>query len=344
MKDIEYFEDVTSLQIAPRAFFSANHDEIMAGCTTDVYFVKTRDLLRENGSLDAPVVAEIFSKEAGIFAGLQEVLALLKDKGVKVYALEEGMPFSPKEVVCRIHGPYGAFGMYETVILGFLASSSGWATASRECVRAANGKPVLCFGARHVHPAVAPVMERVALVAGGCAGASCILGAKLAGAEPQGTIPHAAVLIVGDTVTTAILYDNILPESETRIILVDTFKDEAEESLLVARALKKKLDGVRLDTPGERGGVSPALVEEVRWRLNLEGFSHVRIVASGGLNPERIQLLSQAGADIFGVGSYIAHATPRDMTMDLKVINGKPIAKRGRFPGIEHNPRLRRFL
>ena len=83
MKDIEYFEDVTSLQIAPRAFFSANHDEIMAGCTTDVYFVKTRDLLRENGSLDAPVVAEIFSKEAGIFAGLQEVLALLKDKGVK---------------------------------------------------------------------------------------------------------------------------------------------------------------------------------------------------------------------------------------------------------------------
>lgn len=344
MKDIEYFEDVTSLQIAPRAFFSANHDEIMAGCTTDVYFVKTRDLLRENGSLDAPVVAEIFSKEAGIFAGLQEVLALLKDKGVKVYALEEGMPFSPKEVVCRIHGPYGAFGMYETVILGFLASSSGWATASRECVRAANGKPVLCFGARHVHPAVAPVMERVALVAGGCAGASCILGAKLAGAEPQGTIPHAAVLIVGDTVTTAILYDNILPESEARIILVDTFKDEAEESLLVARALKKKLDGVRLDTPGERGGVSPALVEEVRWRLNLEGYSHVRIVASGGLNPERIQLLSQAGADIFGVGSYIAHATPRDMTMDLKVIKGKPIAKRGRFPGIEHNPRLKRFL
>ena len=344
MKDIEYFEDVTSLQIAPRAFFSANHDEIMAGCTTDVYFVKTRDLLRENGSLDAPVVAEIFSKEAGIFAGLQEVLALLKDKGVKVYALEEGMPFSPKEVVCRIHGPYGAFGMYETVILGFLASSSGWVTASRECVRAANGKPVLCFGARHVHPAVAPVMERVALVAGGCAGASCILGAKLAGAEPQGTIPHAAVLIVGDTVTTAILYDNVLPESETRIILVDTFKDEAEESLLVARALKKKLDGVRLDTPGERGGVSPALVEEVRWRLNLEGFSHVRIVASGGLNPERIQLLSQAGADIFGVGSYIAHATPRDMTMDLKVINGKPIAKRGRFPGIEHNSRLKRFL
>jgi len=344
MKNIEYFDDVRSLQLSPRKFLSADHDEIMAGYTTDIYFVKTRDLLKENGRLDVPVVAEIFSKESGVFAGLSEVLSLLKDKGVKVYALEEGMAFSPKEVVCRIHGPYGSFGMYETVILGFLASSSGWATAARECVKAAEGKPVLCFGARHVHPAVAPVMERVALVAGGCTGASCILGAKLAGAEPQGTIPHAAVLIVGDTVRTAILYDSVLPEQESRIILVDTFKDEAEESLLVARALGKKLDGVRLDTPGERGGVSPSLVREVRWRLNMEGFSHVQIVVSGGLNPDKIRLLSQAGADVFGVGSYIAHATPRDMTMDLKVIDGTPIAKRGRLPGIEENPRLKRFL
>ena len=76
----------------------------------------------------------------------------------------------------------------------------------------------------------------------------------------------------------------------------------------------------------------------------MEGFSHVQIVVSGGLNPDKIRLLSQAGADVFGVGSYIAHATPRDMTMDLKVIDGTPIAKRGRLPGIEENPRLKRFL
>ena len=56
------------------------------------------------------------------------------------------------------------------------------------CIRD-RGKPVLCFGARHVHPAVAPVMERAAVV-GGADGASCILGAKLAGLEPSGTVPH----------------------------------------------------------------------------------------------------------------------------------------------------------
>ena len=41
---------------------------------------------------------------------------------------------------------------------------------------------------------------------------------------------------------------------------------------------------MRLDTPGERGGVAPGLVEEVRVRLDQAGFSQVKIVVSGGLN------------------------------------------------------------
>jgi nicotinate phosphoribosyltransferase len=187
-------------------------------------------------------------------------------------------------------------------------------------------------------------MERAAVVAGGCAGASCILGAKLAGIEPKGTIPHAAILIVGDTVSLARVYDEVLEEGEPRLILVDTFKDEAEESLRVAGALGEKLSGVRLDTPSERGGVSPELVREVRWRLDKAGFGHVSIVASGGLNPDTISRLREAGVDSFGVGSYIAHATPRDMTMDIKMVDGIPIAKRGRFPGIIENPKLEKIL
>ena len=58
------------------------------------------------------------------------------------------------------------------------------------------------------------------------------------------------------------------------------------------------------------------------------------------LNPTRIKELAEAGADIFGVGSYIAHAVPMDMTMDLKEIDGKPLAKRGRLPGALENKRL----
>jgi hypothetical protein len=40
------------------------------------------------------------------------------------------------------------------------------------------------------------------------------------------------------------------------------------------------------------------------------------------------------------VGSYISGARPVDFTGDLKEIDGRPIAKRGRIPGLTLSPRL----
>lgn len=325
-----------------RKFYSATPEEILRGATTDIYFVRTYEILANLGLLDTPVMAEVFCRREGIFAGVEEVVQLLEDKQVEVWALPEGSLMRAKEVVMRIRGPYQEFGLYETSLLGFLASSSGWATAAREVREAAGDKQVLCFGARHLHPAVAPVMERAALI-GGCDGASCVLAAKLVGKEPQGTMPHAMILIIGDTVEAAQAYHKFMPPDAPRTVLVDTFKDEAEESLRVAQALGRALGGVRLDTPGERGGVAPELVTELRARLDQARFNHVRIFVSGGLTPEKIRVLREAGADAFGVGSYISGAPPIDMTLDLKEVNGKPWAKRGRIPGEIPNPRLVRM-
>ena len=321
-------------------FASATHEEIRSGATTDAYFVKTRTVLASVGKLDVAVTAEIFSRKSGIFAGLGEFLELLRDQDLIVEAVPEGERFEPKETLVRLRGSYAAFGLFETPLLGFLASSSGWATAARECVDAAQGKPVLSFGARHIHPAVASVMDKVAIQYGGCVNGSCVLGAALCGLEASGTVPHAAVLIVGDTLSLASVYDSALPSTEKRIFLVDTFKDEVEESLRLAEAFGDRLDAVRLDTPHERGGVTVDLVREVRCKLDMASFNHVKIVVSGGLTPPRIAGLASAGADIFGVGSYIAHASPIDMTLDIKEIEGKPVAKRGRLPGIVDNERL----
>ncbi|MCX7828735.1 MAG: nicotinate phosphoribosyltransferase [Thermanaerothrix sp.] len=342
---VDRMEDVFRFEVEGDRLFSADHHEIVGGWTSDVYFVKTRDVLRSLGRLDVEVCAEVFAREGGVFCGVEEVRRLFLKAGarVSVEALEEGEEFYPREVVMRIRGPYGEFGLYETTLLGMLSSASGWATAARRCVEAAGGLPVLCFGARHVHPSCAPVMERSALI-GGCSDVSCILGAKLGGREPRGTIPHAAVLIAGDTVKVALAYDKVLPEQEKRSILVDTFRDEAEEALSVAEALKERLFAVRLDTPGERGGVTPDLVREVRCRLSMAGYGHVGVFVSGGLNPERIRVLAEAGASGFGVGSYIAHGTPRDMTMDIKEVDGVSVAKRGRIPGVTPNPRLKRVI
>ncbi|MDK2824289.1 MAG: nicotinate phosphoribosyltransferase [Clostridia bacterium] len=339
-KKILSLEQVNALKIEEgRVLYSASHDEIINGATTDVYFVKTHEILKAMGKENTQVIAEIFPRKSGVFCGLPEVLNLLKDSKVEVWSLPEGAQFERKEVIMRIKGSYGEFGIYETAILGILASSCGWSTAAKEVKEAAQDSLALVFGARHVHPAVAPVMERSAII-GGIDGASCILGAKLAGKEPKGTVPHAVFLIVGDTVEVAKLYDKVMPPDALRLVLVDTFKDEAEETLRVAEALGEKLQGIRLDTPSERGGVTPELVKEIRARLDMAGFNHVQIFVSGGLNPEKIKILKEAGANAFGVGSYISSAPAIDMTMDLKEIEGKPVAKRGRIPGITRNERL----
>lgn len=343
MKEINSME--RAAEFSPkkdRLFFSASHEEILAGAATDIYFVKTLEILRSMGMENTVVTAEIFARKQGIIAGVEEVLNLFKEKDLEIWALPEGSPFNPKDVVMRIKGRYSEFGLMEATILGFLASSSGWATAAKAAKDAAGDAVVSCFGARHVHPAVAPVMERAALV-GGADSASCILGAKLAGREPAGTAPHALFLIAGDTVKGALAYDRYMPEEALRLILVDTFKDEAEETLRVAEALGDKLYGIRLDTPSERGGVTPDLVREIRQRLDQAGYRHVKIFVSGGLDPDRIGILKQAGADSFGVGSFISGASAIDMTMDIKEVSGVAVAKRGRIPGIIENKSLKKM-
>ena len=343
-KEFKDVEQVAAYQPkADRKFFSAEHEEILSGLTTDIYFVRTHQLLAQVNRENTPVVAEVFARRSGVLAGTEEVKNLFKDKALGIWALPEGSEFEAKEVLMRFEGPYGEFGIFETVLLGILASSTGWATAAREAKLAAGDKSVLCFGARHVHPAVAPVMERCAVI-GGADGASCILGAKLAGQEPSGTVPHAFFLIIGDTLEGTKIYNDCMPPDAPRLMLVDTFEDEAKESLRLAEALGKDLYGVRLDTPSERGGVTPGLIKELRFRLDKAGFNHVKIFVSGGLTLEKIALLGEAGADAFGVGTYISGAKPIDMTMDLKVVDGKDVAKRGRLPGILDNPRLKKLL
>ena len=323
--------------------------EILSGDSADVYFARAESILEREG-LDPIVTMEVFARREAILCGIDEVKNLLAhvlgagaSEEVAVEALSDGDAIAPKEVVLRITARYRAFGLYETALLGMLAQSTGWATAARECVEAASPQPVISFGARHVHPDITDVLDYAAIV-GGCVGASTPAGARLAGLAPTGTMPHSLVLIFGDTVAAAEAFDRDLGPDVPRIVLVDTFKDEAEEALRVAHALGDRLYGIRLDTPSERGRVTPDLVHEIRARLDQAGFGHVKIVVSGGLNPERIGVFKEAGApvDSFAVGSYISGATPIDFTGDIKEIDGKPIAKRGRIPGRTDSPRLRR--
>lgn len=320
--------------------------EVVSGETADVYFLRAREVLAATG-LDPVVGMEVFARLPGVLCGVTQVTQLLADAAFsgELWALPEGADLVGGEVALTIRGRYSSFGIYETALLGSLASSTAWASAARAVVEAAEGTPVVSFGARHVHPNVAGIMDYAA-VTGGCVACSTPLGSALAGTAPSGTMPHAFVLIEGDTVQAALDFDRHMPADVPRIVLVDTFTDEAVESRRVAEALGDALRGVRLDTPQERGGVTPELVREVRARLDLAGFTTVRITVSGGMTPARIRqfVAAEAPVDSYGVGSFISHAAPIDFTADIHEIDGRPIAKRGRVPGLRDNPALQRVL
>ena len=321
---------------------------ILVGDTADVYLQRTLTILR-NESINPTVVMEFYPTRPGVFCGVKEARALLSkvlpETGSEVWALEEGETMEAREVALRVKAPYSSFGLYETALCGILSSCSGWATTARQCVEAAQGTPVLALGARHVHPNVAHNIDYSSVV-GGCVSCATILGARLAGVTPVGNMPHALPLLLGDTVKAVQSFDRHMPQEVPRIPIVDTYKDEAEEALNVARALRERLRGILLDTALERGGVTPYLVKESRARLDQAGFRHVEIYVSGGFTAGRIREFVEAEAPVngFAVGSYISAAPPNDFTADIHEIDGRPVAKRGRTPGITTNPRLDRVM
>lgn len=321
---------------------------VLVGETADVYLQRGLTILRNEGV--NPVVAIEFSPQrAGVLCGIAEVRGLLSrvlpDSGSEVWALEEGESVAAGEVALRVKAPYGSIGLYETAISGILAQSTGFASAARECVDAASGKPVIALGARHVHPEVAGILGYCAVI-GGCVSCSTIQGSRLSGITPAGNMPHSLSLIMGGAVQAIEAFDRHMPQEVPRVALVDTFRDEAEEAISVARSLGEKLRGIRMNTPASRGGVTPALVKEVRARLDLSGYRHVEIMVSGGLTPQRIHefVETDAPVDTFGIGAYIVAAGPTPFEADIHEVDARPVARRGHLPGITNNPRLNRIM
>ncbi|MFX4221762.1 MAG: nicotinate phosphoribosyltransferase [Thalassobaculum sp.] len=187
-----------------------------------------------------------------------------------------------------------------------------------------------------------------------------------------GTMPHALIGYAGSTVRAAEMFHETHP-GENLTVLVDYFGQEFTDALAVARrfpdlAAQGKL-AVRLDTHGGRyiegldtaeayavldrkapeairgyrteaelraligTGVSAAAIWSMRERLDAEGFSKVRIVASSGFGPEkcRVMALAKAPVDVVGTGSYLPDKWSETYaTADIIDYDGEPRVKVGR--------------
>ncbi|MFC3959824.1 nicotinate phosphoribosyltransferase [Halovivax cerinus] len=313
-------------------------DAIADGRATDAYFLRMDEALahaEKNPRVVAEVTADQFpTGDFEVFTGVAEAARLFDGRSVDVDALADGQLFDGGPVM-RIEGRYREFAELETSLLGLLSQPSAFATAALECRRAAPDSTVLSFGARHLHPSLASVVERAALVAG-LDGFSHVAAGDALGREASGTMPHALMFCFGEgnQADAWRAFDEAVPEDVPRIALTDTFWDEVSESLLAAETLGEDLDGVRLDTTGSRRGDFRHIVREVRWELDARGRDDVDLFCSGGLGPAQLRELRDV-ADGFGVGSAITSADPVDFALDIVSVDGEAVSKRGKLSGVK---------
>ena len=317
-------------------FLTADPQEILDGKITDVYFERALAVLRAK-KINPVVKAEFIAKSLprnwpwALLTGLEEAGELLKRLPVAVRAMREATVFHPYEPVMEIEGRYQDFIVYETAILGLLCQASGVATQAARMKKLAGDRLVMSFGARRMHPALAPMIERNAFV-GGCDGVAVVKSGQVIGEDPMGTMPHSLVLCMGSTLNALRAYDEVLDPKVKRVALIDTFEDEKFEVVKVAEALGERLYAVRFDTPGSRRGNFFRILEESRWELELRGLGFVKFFVSGGITEEDIPGLNPV-VHGYGIGTSISNAPVIDIGMDIVEMDGKPLAKRGKWSG-----------
>ncbi|MBT8507435.1 nicotinate phosphoribosyltransferase [Methanomicrobiaceae archaeon CYW5] len=312
-------------------FGIVDDETITEGACTDIYFDRTVAALTRDGRnpvVTAEVTASSLPGEWGVFCGLNDVVTLLAGRNLSVSALPEGSVFYPGEPVIRIQGPYLEFCIFETALLGFICHASGIATAAAQIKAAAGGRQILSFGSRRQHPAIARMIERAAWI-GGADAVSNTCAPK--GIPVAGTIPHALIMCYGNPEEAWSAFDRTAPPDVPRVYLCDTYCDEKREVLAAARA---GATAVRLDTPRSRRGDMRAILEEVRWELDVHGFEEVEIFLSGGLTIDDVRAYRDI-VEAFGVGGAIANAPVIDFSLDIVECGGVPVSKRGKKSGVK---------
>lgn len=338
-------------------------ERVGEGWFSSVYFLKSREIVKKYKS-DTNVTMQFFQKKHAVLCGSDEAIALVKTfatdpDSLEIYALKDGDKIAPYESVMTITGPYHHFGFLESLIDGILGRRTSVATNVYNVVQAASlsgvRKPVMFMGDRDDH-FTQQAGDGYAAYIGGSTAQSTHAMNEWWGKEGVGTMPHALVqLFNGDVVAAAKAYHEEYPEDDV-IALVDYRNDVITDSLRLAHEFGDKLTGVRVDTSNtmvdqyfwrnpevlgtfDPRGVNPQLIFALRKALDDEGFHHVKIVASGGFDVDKITRFEKMNVpvDMYGIGRSLLNIHI-GFTGDNVLLNGEPEAKSGRryIP----NPRL----
>ena len=228
-----------------------------------------------------------------------------------VWAVPEGTVIFPHEPIITVRGPAMQALMLETMLLVTINHQSLIATKANRIVRAAQGRPVMEFGARRAHGNGAAYYGARAAIIGGCTGTSCLLTGKDFGVKVSGTMAHSWVQLFDDEYTAFKTYAEKYPDS--CLLLVDTYnvlKSGIPNAIKVfdevLKPLGKRPLGIRIDS-----GDITYITKKARKMLDDAGYSDCKICVSNSLDEYLIRDMIFQGAkvDTYGVGERLITAS-----------------------------------
>src|SRR3989344_897993 len=289
---------------------------------TDKYFLRSKEILQKD-NINPIVRYRVFARKAGNFDRDESIEIIEKYSGLSnkqghVYALPNGRN-KPLDTLMLIEGRVQDLIELETMYLGVISAEltnkeidmKKVKKNAERIVEEAN-VPVIYFGARHFHYSLDPEISRICLE-DGMKDSSTDIGAANIGKKGAGTIPHALVLTYGSTVKAAKAFDKYIPKEIPRVVLIDTYNKEIDDSVATAKALGN-LAAVRVDTCGENYSQDYDSVDltELKglekyvdgkgvtikgvWALRraLDKYPDVGIFVSSGFNAEKTKAFTEA--------------------------------------------------
>lgn len=221
-----------------------------------------------------------------------------------IRAVPEGTPVFAEEPILEVVAPIAQAQALETLIINRIGLQTMLASKAARIVAAARGRTVVDFGARRAQGVDAAIDGARAFYIAGVAATSLLSAGEELGLPVAGTMAHSFVEACPSERDAFAAYALLFPQTT---LLVDTYDTlgGVREVIALARKMGEDFDvrAIRLDS-----GDLDSLSRQARALLDEAGLTHVRIVASGGLDESRIDRLTAAGApiDVFGVGTEMA--------------------------------------
>ena len=224
-----------------------------------------------------------------------------------VWAIPEGTVVFPKEPLVKVRGPVIQAQLLETALLCTINHQTLIATKTARIVRAAEGRPVMEFGARRAQGFDASVLGARAAYIAGAAGTSCTICGQQFNIPLSGTMAHSWVMLFDTEFEAFKAYSMTYPDGA--LLLVDTFDvlrsgipNAIKCAKEVLEPMGKRLKGIRIDS-----GDLTYMTQQARKMLDEAGLTDCKITVSNALDEYLIRDLINQGAciDSFGVGERL---------------------------------------